>query len=376
MTAPRSISTALPRRAPRAFVRLLPSPDSDGVLLLQTAIITYTSPYNTDETHENQQYKHSDTQLIRIHSLLHLADRSYYDSLQSDLASLTRAQGSLPSVLFELLTASSNLDFRPFPRLKVRPFATNPARANATALRAVAQVDALDFSQPGWRHADLTSEMVSSIPSPKYFIANPIILFLRGMLFILPFPELYAILIDLAAGNAQFPTRAAFAIIASNSISAARRLLFAIKMTTFRVAPPTTIDRQRNAEAWSAVRSTVTFSNAPAEIALLYGAWHTSALCQCAETDGWSFKDIQWRTAMTLSAPRFSPFRSLVFTVSLIAYGSLAAVDWVSLVARIDGMFGDPHSRTATVAETMLYTVRHVAPYIAFRRWFRDWKFE
>lgn len=363
------------RRAPRTFVRLVQSSASNEKLLLQTATITYSlQPGYEDATNKDSANTFTEIQTIHIHSLLHLADPTYYESLQRSLSQL-RARQNSPTVLFELLTSSRNLETRPYPRLKSRLIAISSARIAAKSLGAVAQVDAIDFSQASWRHADLTSDTIlSSEPLTRPFgnIGN---LILRATFLALPFPELYAALVDIAAGRAQLPIRTALVAFTANGLMAARRLTFAAKMAAIRYTSPTPIDLKRNTVAWNAVRDTLRKDDAPSEIALLYGAWHVPALCRCAETDGWSFTNIQWRTAMEVSTSPVTLPRLLPLIVIITAYATYSALDWVFLIARLGFALESPQSRGAVFAEILLYVVRHSAPYVAFWKWFRDWSF-
>lgn len=363
------------RRAPRKFVRLVPSSESNDVLLLQTAIITYTLPY-ADEKIMNKDPENASapSRKIRIYSLLHIADPSYYESLQSSLSALVAGRKT-PSVLFELLTSSRNLLTEPYPRLKSRLIATPSARSTAMSLGAVAQVDALDLSRASWRHADLTTDDVLARGLTTRRFSIPTDLIFRGIFFALPFPELYAVIVDIAMGRAQLTIRTALAAFAAGGLVAARRLTFACKMAALRYTSPTALDLRRNTAAWDGVRDTLLNDDSASEIALLYGAWHVGALCRCAEADGWSFTNMDWCTAMTVSAPPLTLFRLLPVIGAISAYATYSALDWVSLVARLGLALESPERIGGVGVEVLLYAVRHGAPYIAFWKWFRDWSF-
>lgn len=362
------------RRAPRTFVRLVPSPESSDKLLLQTAVITYsTLPGDEEVTNEDEADTPAEAQKIHIHSLLHVGDPIYYESLQSSLSQLSVRKNS-PTVLFELLTSSRNLQTEPYPRLKSRLIATPAARTAAKSLGTVAQIDAIDFSQPGWRHADLTSDDIHSV-GPLPVFSNPFRLIFRAVFLALPFPELYAALVDIAAGRVRLPIRTAVLASTSNGLTAARRLTFAAKMAALPYTSPTVLDLRRNTVAWSAVRDTLKGNGAPSEIAILYGAWHVPALCRCAETDGWSCTNIQWRTAMMVSTAPVTLSRLLPLIITISVYATYSALDWVSLIARLGYGLESPQNRGAVAVEFFLYVVRHSAPYVAFWRWFRDWSF-
>lgn len=363
------------RRAPRTFVRLVQSPESNDKLLLQTAIITYSLPLGYgDVTNKDSANAFTKIQTIHIHSLLHLADPIYYESLRLSLSQLNARRNS-PTVLFELLTSSHNLETQPYPRLKSRLIAIPSARIAAKSLGAVAQVDAIDFSQASWRHADLTSDTVPSSELLTRSFSNISNLILRAAFLVLPFPELYAALVDVAAGRARLPIRTALVAFTANGLMAARRLTFAAKMAAIRYTSPNPLDLKRNVVAWNAVRDTLKGDGAPSEIALLYGAWHVPALCRCAETDGWSFTNIQWRTAMEVSTSPVTLPRLLPLIVIIAAYATYSALDWVFLIARLGYALESPQSRGTVIAEISLYVVRHSAPYVAFWKWFRDWSF-
>lgn len=338
------------RRAPRSFVRIEAGPDE--TLLLQTAVTTYTRSAHT----------------LHLHSLLHIADTSYYTSLQNDLRHLTARLGV---VLFELLTSPANIAQTPYPRLKSRPVATRAARRIANLLRAAAQTDALDPMRPRWRHADVAPIRVP--PTPSWPSIVPSALALLALASCLPCPELFAALADTAAGHTHVPPRAALLLLCAD-VGAARRLAFAAKVASpanVHGAPLLALDCHRNTLAWTAVNHTLRHAHC---VALLYGAYHSPALCRCAEADGWSFSSVRWRTAMTLKAPDIRARRLLPPILALAAYVVYCAVDWVLLIDYFALALENSSTNVSMLSHIFLYIARHVGPYVLFRRWFTVWK--
>lgn len=336
------------RRAPRTFIRL--HPGDDEKLLLQTAVTTYTC----------------DRKTLHLHSLLHIADVKYYTYLQTYLNKLTAHYGF---VLFELLTSAANIAQKPYPRVIRRSLATQSVRAAATALNAVAQADVLDPQRPRWQHADATVEEFSSkttVPSSSLLLSLAVLLVSSW----LPCPELYAAFFDTTAGCTQVPFRASLSLLSGDVITA-RRLVFASKITNVTsTSAQSATNRFRNTVAWGRVTEAFLESD---EVALLYGAWHTPALCRCAEAEGWQFSDVRWETAMVIDAPSVRVKRVVLVILTLAAYVVYSAVDWVVLVDQLALTVEDVHPHLPFFKNAALYAGRHIGPYIVFRRWFRVW---
>lgn len=379
----RDVSTSpnLPqRRAPRQFVRLQ---EANNMLLLQTAVIIYSAPSNMPG------------RTLQLHPLLHVADLKYYEELQRSLQLVTARRGM---VIFELVTSMSNVSEKPYLRVKKRPRATAVSRASAAALGGVAQADRLDPTQPRWRLADVPIEETAvarrrsqrrrwSDTGLMRIALNPSALrpTIAPLLLLLPCPELYAALLDLATGRARVSWHAVHPLLRGD-ILRARRVAFAGRITASAsdsaTRAQTEVDRKRNAAAWRAVvdASANTLPGSEnggagesGELALLYGAWHANALCSCAEADGWRFSHVTWRTAMATSTSPVNTASVTQLSVAFAAYIAYAAFDWVCLVDRIAIAFSDVHIRSALPVSIALYFTRHVAPYVLFRRWFFVW---
>lgn len=318
-TAPRPTK----RRAPRKFVRLRPTKSGN---LLQTAITTYQSPEKT----------------LHIHSLLHLAEPDYYESLDSPA----------DIVLFELLTHSGNTTAPPR-RLKTSIVATPSAQAAARSLSVAAQADVLDLRKPGWYVADVPSEQLPPSPDRVSIPDKPL---LRLISALLPCPELNLLALDLRGVSpiqilqllkAPFPDK--------------RKFLYAWRCdkTTTMAANSSTdeLTKLRDEEAWKCV------NDAKGLVALLYGAWHTGRFCRLAEASGMSFVKQKWVTAMTVPSVEVFWWDWVVWGVIGGSYCALTGWDWVAGIE--DGFTGD-------WVDCFLYVVRHCFVYIAARRWFSE----
>lgn len=362
--SPSPRAPSLPVRAPRTFVRLHPVSDGDeDAFLLQTAVTTYKLGSGSDSESRSGE--------LHIHSMLHVADAAYYGRLQSDLSLFTARGGT---VLFELLTSERNVTSDPYPRVLQRTQASPSARATAAAMRAAAQADALDVARPKWRLADVPVELQRQRPlqydeevgkqsdetmttsttdlSDTSIDSTRIILSIASVL--LPCPELYLALLLVSQSN-SISMRGMLA----GSLPAARRATFALRIVSAcsAVRPQRGTAKLRNAVAWDAVRDSVP------PLAVLYGAWHSPALCSCAEGDGWVFDRTTWRTAMRVRLPRPSPRALFPWAVAAAAYAVYAAADWVHLAT----------AGADVGAQLVPYIARHAAAYVLFERWFRTW---
>lgn len=382
-------SSSLPPRAPRTFIRLRQTEEDDETLLLQTAITTYISPDSNAQT-----------QTLQIHSLLHVADKPYYTSLQASMHELTTVHNG--TVLFEILTSSRNITQKPpytYPRLSQQTAATSSARAAATALGAVPQADEINATLPHWRIADLSIEdidaniTVSSQTSENFqptksnlfkITTGRIALFCVSAF--LPCPELYLSLYDSATGKSNFSFRSILSSTRSTNkskhkenngrLTAMRRSTFAFRIanTSVNTRPQSDMSRLRNEAAWKAVKNALSKTEEnTSSAAVLYGAWHSAALCRCAEADGWTFSHVTWRTAMVVDAPRATVIRVMPFVLAFSGYIVYAALDWVNVVDIIATALEQVTSQEELLQTVCLYAFRHIAPYVMFMRWFRVW---
>lgn len=281
-------------------------------------------------------------------------------------------------MLFELLTSERNVSIEPYPHITQRQRAARKDRTAAAAMGGIAQMDAVDPTVQRWRIADISTETARQRATKARIKFQEVggigLQWLAASL--LPCPELYIALVDVAIGRVQVLPRTVAAVLRGDIIGA-RRIIFASRMSKQQptTRAQTMVDRRRNVVAWSSVHnvisSTTRDNEAPSrEIALLYGAWHAPALCTCAEMDGWRFSHITWRTATAVHAPSLSKPALTALITTIIAYVAYAAVDWVFLVDRAAQVLTYPPLQQGLHTNILLYFCRHISIYILFRRWF------
>eukprot|EP00177_Eucheuma_denticulatum_P002738 GFKZ01004926.1.p1 GENE.GFKZ01004926.1~~GFKZ01004926.1.p1 ORF type:complete len:374 (-),score=29.27 GFKZ01004926.1:244-1365(-) len=340
-------TTLGPRRAPRTFVRVIPA--SPFKSLLQTAVTTYTCPHLT----------------LHLHSMLHLADASYYSSLEQSLLPLSSSPSS--AVLYELIAPSKlstpqSAPLRTLPRLRASPSITKAA----CRLGAVAQADVLDNTRKQWYVADLPAEDVASMsdgPHGRRLALNPMLLIAA----LLPAPELFALAGYVSAEEIWALVR----LMCVGNLRGARRLGYArgaVESTKRRVnTGADVVSRARDAEVFRTVR--VVVERGVEEVALVYGAWHMGHLCRWAEDEmGMTWRGTKWRTVMEVD--RETDMLAVVWAVFVVAgYVSVAGVDWVGLVEGVVRQVELGVGVDKVTENLAAYFVRHLVPYLVLRGW-------
>lgn len=124
--------------------------------------------------------------------------------------------------------------------------------------------------------------------------------------------------------------------------------------------------RAREDIAWEAVEE------CSSDVALLYGAAHSAAFCRRAESEGWEFVKRIWVDAMVIpdETVRLHQWLSLGGVVALVC--GVAAYDWLAVL----GSIIDDAPHPAVVLNVSLYFVRHIAAYLALRKWYGTWEKE
>lgn len=307
------------RRAPRTFIRIHTADDSTN---LQTTVTTYKS----------------DSKVLNIHSLLHIADARYFLSLQN----------LKDTVLFELITSSKNVYSEgKLRRLKTDVRATPRSRKIGRRLQAVAQADALELCLPNWYLADVPSEQ---LPIAKKDLQLPNKLWLRIVACLLPCPELNLLTLDNWAMSPKNIVQ-----LLKASFPEKRRLTYAWRL--LRGTPPPA-EVARDNSAWDTVRRVDGTTH------LLYGAWHSERFCRRAENDGMEFVKQDWVDVMRLPRVEIGVRDCVVWGGIVLLAAGVAGVDWIGAV---DGAF--VRDGRGVVA----YLIRHLAIYWAIRRWFEEW---
>lgn len=333
-------------RAPRTFVRLVPQ--RDGNLLLQTAVTTF------------EFHKDSFPRTVRLFSLLHIADPSYYHQIQSSVERST--------VLFELITSrTASTGSRKLKRLISQVDPSPSMKTSARSLEAVDQVSALNLMETNWYLADLPRERIhNSIQSVKG-LSFPMKT-LNLIAACLPCPELSACLLHAYFTTNSFTPERLLQLLNVDLVTK-RRLTYAwqaVSSTKVKANSRVLADLDRNRIAWDAIREV-----RETEVALLYGAWHTGWFCRRAEADGMRFVSQEWITAMTVPNVPVSFIDTLPWTFILVLYCTYAGLDWVLFIEHVARLLAGTYE--STVQEFFLYALRHIAPYLAFRRWFDEW---
>jgi hypothetical protein len=389
--------------APRDFARLHVS--SSGAVLLQTKITRFVSVKPG-----------APVSSVDLYSVVHVADKSYYEELNKELAE------SYDAVYFELMTGRDNLakDARTKLMTLVRPIApTARAITQSKALGAMPQINELDLDN-GWI-ADLTMEEIAELDSQgdaqglapsslksgnsaPTFAASAGRKLLRICLFLLPCPELHVLLLDAAESSFQMYLLPVYTFaLLRGDVLTARRLKFSqtIQATTNRLAntqlidPVTAARNQRVLESILTGFDTCRFTN----VAVVYGAWHCDNLGRLLENQlGLEYHSARWKTAMeaepALTASSWSRFWSSFYARSeaantkdervrlpILAGSALfllvagvevcGGLDWSRVVTDI-ALFleGYGHSAQSDRAlEIFAYGIRHGAIYFFLRQW-------
>lgn len=377
-------------RAPRIFVRLHITPT--GALHLQTASTTYTSTVDSPPQAPHQ---------LHIHSLLHIADANYYRTLQTSLLNLSKSPQT--ALLFELITNDASLTPAPLRRLKTPVQPAPSAKSAALLLRAVPQAAALDLSLPNAYIADLSQHDVRALSPrfPRPSMPSLASAFLRALALLLPFPELQLLLSD----SRQFSPLVADALLRFDVARARRHAYAARAVSTTQRRSFQTLDRvtvERNRAATRAVKHVV--ASGASQVAIMYGAWHSPYFCRWAEDVlRMSCTRVNWRTAMVLQADGWTsglvgrlyaawnattavdvsdlyvkarllpPGCVLVWVLLAATYAAYAAVDWITSFETVIKLLEhamDSSQFANAAAVSSLYIIRHVAPYVALRKWF------
>ncbi|PXF48731.1 hypothetical protein BWQ96_01583 [Gracilariopsis chorda] len=240
-------------------------------------------------------------------------------------------------------------------------------KASARSLKAVPQVSALNLMQPNWYLADLPRERIPSLAQGVKGISfsTKILSLIAACL---PCPELNASLLHAYFTTNSFTPARLFQLLNADLVTK-RRLTYAwraVSSTNAKANSRVLADLDRNRIAWDTIDEV-----REEEVALLYGAWHTGWFCRRAEADGMRFISQEWITAMTLPNVPVSFVDTLRWAFILVLYCTYAGLDWVSFVEHIAQSFAGTYE--SNVQEFFLYMLRHIAPYLAFRRWFDEW---
>ncbi|KAI0566909.1 hypothetical protein FGB62_5g328 [Gracilaria domingensis] len=332
------------QRAPRTFVRLIPK--RDGTIHLQTAVTRY-------ETESNQR-------ILTLYSLLHIADSSYYEVIQSSLDQTV--------VLFELIAPRAAIeDNSKLKSLRIPVFPPLALEETARSLNAIAQLSAMNLMQPDWYIADLPRECVT-VPTRKPHNFRVSRLVLNTIATFLPCPELNATIIHAFSTRTILTPNRLLQLLSADLVTK-RRLTYAwraVASTNANANARVLDDLGRNRVAWEALNEIH-----ERDVALLYGAWHTGWFCRRAEADGMKFLSQEWTTAMVLPNIPARQSDTVRWLLAAVLYCTYAGLDWIGCVERLVQLFTGSHH--FDLSYLLLYLLRHIAPYWAFRRWIDEW---
>lgn len=264
---------------------------------------------------------------VALHSIVHCADPAYYSELQA-VCEACVAKGGV--VLFEcivqrrlVMEAAGGLG------VLVEPVcATKSAMAQAKALGAVPQAEALKTFRPGFFVADLPAEDVQLLrqrrrygsaddflgvspvaPDPQGIdgmefarrVGNAA---LRAACLVLPFPEINLLLMD-TLQYASRPSFAALFALLRGDVITSKRLAYAqmLVQSTNRRVTEQVVDHATAARNGAAIDAVRAAQFQASHVHLLYGAWHSPALVRRLEDElGMCFAGVEWRTAMVLES--------------------------------------------------------------------------
>lgn len=362
-TAPLCISL---RRAPRQFVRL--HRVRDDVTVLQTASTTYTSQ----------------TLTLHIHSVVHMADKNYYESLQRTLDEM-RTGLDKSAVLYELIAPRELRQRTKKGGLRrvegVR--ATAGLRRTARRLGCVAQADVMDVGKEGWYVADLSAEEVRRIGrgmKEEFGVKKRGIVsrWMRGVgqvvvAGLLPGPEVFGIMTTMGGDgevlNGEIVWRVLRRLVVGD-VRGARRILYGERVVFEGKGDSAGNDVgvRRDVEVFEGVREMA--ERGVQEVGVVYGAWHGGHLCRWAEEEmGMRWGGTEWRCALEIyrggGGGWVEGIWGIVVGMGFLWYGGW---DWIGVVKGVigEGELGDWGEVGSVLG---WYLLRHLAGYVALTRW-------
>lgn len=354
------------RRAPRQFVRLHRT--CDDVTILQTASTTYISQTFT----------------LHIHSVLHMADKSYFESLQRTLDEM-RGRLNKSAVLYELIAPRELRQRTEEGGLRrvegVR--ATAEVRGVARRLGCVAQVDVMEVGKEGWYVADLSAEEVRRIENEmkgEFGRKKKSIVWrwMRGVgrvvaAGLLPGPEVFGVAMTMDRDGELLNGGMVWKVLRRlvvGDVKGARRILYGERVVVAGrgdgVADDVSV--RRDIEVFEGVREMV--ERGVREVGVVYGAWHGGHLCRWAEEEmGMKWGGTEWRCALEIWRDDGGGWVEGVWGVAVgVGFLWYGGWDWTGVVKGVigEGELGD-WGKVGSVLGW--YFARHLLGYVALKRW-------
>lgn len=359
------------RRAPRQFVRLHRT--HDGKATLQTASTAYLC----------------NNFALHIHSVVHIAERSYYESLQYALDEMSAREGK-GAVLYELIAPGElrkGTGKGGVCRVEgVR--ATEGVRRAARRLGCMAQADVMEVGKKGWYVADLSAEEVRQVGKGrkgenKKEEGGISWRWMRGVgravvAGLLPGPEVFGVLLGTMDGgmlvlNGEMVWRVLRRLVIGD-VRGARRVLYGERVISDGRGGGVqdAVSLRRDVEVFEGVRWLV--ERGVREVGVVYGAWHGGHLCRWAEEEmRMTWEGTEWRCAMEIWNEAGSGAGSglvggvwgVVVGLSFLWYGGW---DWIGVVRGVVG--GGEMGDWGVVGDLVgWYVVRHLVGFLALTRW-------
>lgn len=349
----------------------------------------------------------SDGRLVELHAQVHFGSKEYFQ-----FYNLRQFWCEQQAVLYELLVEDDLLQDG---RLETPIMASAHDQALAASYGWTCQADVIDYTQPNWRHADLTrdqfgqrlgTQRTTAAPLWQQATATPIpaaageaatalmigpppttgvsaearrsqllpatetlVGGFRGILWwMVPSPELSVLLLDWSVytGGLSMISLPLVESLLSGRWDIVRQLVFGqvvVSLSKQTLTDKLLID-QRNERAMECLSET------PAKrVAILYGCNHCRDLQQRLQAQGFVAVDEVWRTVWSVTLPPSSP-SSLAWPIVLLLplYFVVGGLDWlVTWQAVLDG-----DAATAAM-DAVAYLVRHVLLYVGLSKFLVDW---